>query len=214
MTKKFWKNCLMLVGCGLLTMGCTTRVTRVGQDRGEYRLTVYWLSSEHSYSRTQQVALYDGGLRIARVSKEFAYALRLQGSGRLRNGTLVQYHGRCRRNRNGCFRVRVINQQIYPTGVGAAGIALQPLRSVAADRHLAFGTSLYIPILARILRQHGQIHDGCFVVHDRGGRIRGQRLDLFTGSRQVFRQFFRQSLPKYVRVFTNHPQCSTHLASR
>lgn len=204
----------VLAICGMLVMGCTTRVARTGQDAGSYRLTVYWLSNERHYAGAKQVSLYDGGLQIARVSKKFAHSLRFQGSGLLRDGTLVQYRSLCKRGGTGCLQVRVINQQIYPSGVGAAGVALQPLRSIASDRHFPFGTSLYIPDLGHILRQNGQEHNGCFVVHDRGGRIRGQRLDLFTGSRQVFRRFFRQSIPRYVRVYTHHPQCSSHLASR
>lgn len=196
------------------TVGCSTRsrVTRTnGRDLGAYRLTVYWLSSERRFRGPKRFSLYDGKLRIARVSRRFAKSLRLQGSGRLKDGTIVQYVRRCRGR---CMQVRVINRQIYPMGVGAAGVALMPLRSVAADRRFRFGTPLYIPQLGRILRKRGQKHKGCFMVHDRGGRIRGKRLDLFTGSRRIFRRFVGRSLPRFVKVYVNHPQCSPQVASR
>ncbi|TNE51367.1 MAG: hypothetical protein EP343_04545 [Deltaproteobacteria bacterium] len=205
-------GCVLWLGVAWMTLGCTTRATRSSaRDLGAYRLTVYWLSSERRFRGRKLYSLYDGKLRISRVSRRFAKALRLQGSGRLNDGTIVQYVRRCRGR---CMQVRVINRQVFPMGVGAAGVALQPLRSVAASRRFRFGSSLYIPKLARILRKRGQEHSGCFMVHDRGGRIRGKRLDLFTGSRRIFRRFVGRSLPRYVRVYVNHPRCSSHVASR
>ena len=62
--------------------------------------------------------------------------------------------------------------------------ALFPCRTVAADpRHYKTGTVLYIPALkGRICAQTGKPMDGCFVVGDTGGAIKGQgRFDMFGG---------------------------------
>lgn len=199
---------LLAVGLSFVAIGCVSSHVRTGSSLGTYRLTVYWLAHEHRYRGQRKVPLFFGGLKVARVSKRFARAVRMQGTGRLRDGTLVQYVRTCRHRGRYCLKVRVINKQMFPMGVGAAGVALQPLRSIAMDRRFRFGTSVYIPYLGKLIRRRGQRHNGCFVVHDRGGRIRGKRLDLFTGSHRVFRRYLRRGLPKYVRIYANHPSCS------
>jgi 3D (Asp-Asp-Asp) domain-containing protein len=62
--------------------------------------------------------------------------------------------------------------------------ALFPCRTVAADlAHYKVGTVLFIPALkGRICPQNGQPVDGCFVVGDKGGAIKGAgRFDMFGG---------------------------------
>jgi 3D (Asp-Asp-Asp) domain-containing protein len=62
--------------------------------------------------------------------------------------------------------------------------ALDPCRTVAADpNYYTQGTVIYIPSMAGgICPQSGKPIDGCFVVGDVGGAIRGKgRFDLFTG---------------------------------
>ena len=62
--------------------------------------------------------------------------------------------------------------------------ALFPCRTVAADlSHYKVGTVLFIPALkGRICAQNGQPVDGCFVVGDKGGAIKGAgRFDMFGG---------------------------------
>jgi 3D (Asp-Asp-Asp) domain-containing protein len=62
--------------------------------------------------------------------------------------------------------------------------ALFPCRTVAADlKQYKLGTVLFIPALkGRICPQTGRPMDGCFVVGDKGGAIKGQgRFDMFGG---------------------------------
>ncbi len=212
MKRTFLYLLVLSVGLGFWGMGCVGPQVRSGYDLGSYKLSVYWLAHEHRFRGKRRVPLFFGKLKMTRVSKRFARAIRMQGTGRLRDGTLVQYVRTCRYRGRFCLKVRVVNKQVFPMGVGAAGIALQPLRSVAADGRFRFGTSLYIPRLGKLIRRRGQRHDGCFVVHDRGGRIRGNRLDLFTGSHQIFRRYLRRRFPRYVRVYANHRHCTSHLA--
>ena len=169
---------------------------------GKFRLHVYWLAHERWYRGRRNVPLYKRKRRIAWVSRRFAKAIQMQGSGRLRDGRIVQYRGRCRYRRRFCLRIRLINRHHYPMGVGAAGIALKSFRSLATDRrYFAFRTRVYIPSLGRLLRKRGKRHNGCFVVHDRGGGIRGAKLDLFVGSRRNFRRYLKRRIPRYVRVY-------------
>ena len=187
--------------------GCVSVPTKTPiVDLGEHRLTVYWLVKEREAGR--EVALYQGKKRISRVSRRFARALRMQGSGRLRDGRLVQYAGACPHASKGCMVIRLIDRRLFPMGVGASGLPLSPLRSVAVDtRRIPLGTRLYIPALQEILRRGGVPHHGCFIADDRGGRITGGRLDLFAGNRGLYARYLEGKMPKYARVFTRHPQC-------
>jgi len=215
-TKRIQRTQMGLFVALLLSWGlassCTKQVRSASSDGGHhlgpYKLSVYWLAHERWYRGAHTSPLYARGKRVAWVSRRFAKAVRLQGSGILRNGWLVQYAGRCRSSRGYCVRVRVLSRKRYPSGVGAAGVPLRPLRSLAVDtRQIAFGTRLYIPALGRILRRNGRRHDGCFVAHDRGGKIKGARLDLFAGRRTLFRRYLKGHLPDDVQVYINHSRC-------
>ncbi|MBK03739.1 MAG: hypothetical protein CL920_29645 [Deltaproteobacteria bacterium] len=197
--------------------GCTRQVKQSKHDKalGTYRLSVYWLAHENWYKGRRRAPLYQKRRRIAWVSERFARAIRMQGSGRLRNGWIVQYKSRCRYKRRFCLRVKVINAKRYPMGIGAGRVALQPFRSVAADRRqFPHGTYLYIPALGRLIRKGGWAHNGCFAVHDRGGKIRGRRLDLFTGNRVLFKRHLQKRLPKRIKVYAGDTRCSTKIARR
>lgn len=198
-------------------VGCTraTRSVRGGHDIGPHRLSVYWIAHERWFKGTKRTPLYSHGKRLAWVSKSFAKAVRMQGSGVLRNGWLVQYKSKCKRSRMYCLNVRVLSRKAFPSSVGAAGRPLRPLRSLAVDtRQIRFGTRLYIPVLGRMITRRGRRHNGCFVAHDRGGRIRGARLDLFAGHRGIYRRYLHGRLPRHVQVYINHPRCASRTALR
>ena len=182
-----------------------------GRDAGLFRLTHYWLAQESRKGRpTVTLQLKK---RRRKISAAFAKSLRLQGSGLLRNGALVQYIGRCegRPKDTSCLRGRRVNQRRFPLGKGSSGVPLLPFRSLAVDpRKLPLGSRLYIPSLQRWFRWHGLQHDGCFVTDDEGGRILRKRLDLFAGTKRLFRRFFKH-LPRHVRVYKQHSQCSGKL---
>ncbi|MCB9640295.1 MAG: hypothetical protein H6728_13830 [Myxococcales bacterium] len=196
-----------LMACVL--SGCASTPVRPAQegfDLGSHRLTVYWLAREGK--RRRHVALYRKNRRLAWVSRRFAKALRLQGSGRLRDGRLVQYAGSCQPASDRCLVVRQIDRRLFPMGVGASGMPLSPFRSVAVDtRRIPLGTRLYIPALRRLLRKAGVPHHGCFIADDRGGRIKGSRLDLFVGNKALFQRYLAKRMPRYVRMYTRHPRC-------
>jgi 3D (Asp-Asp-Asp) domain-containing protein len=135
------------------------------------------------------VAIYEGKscAPIADVSREFAAQLSLQGTGKLRDGRVLNWWGPCSCERSPCFQV-VKNQW----GTAGNGRTLQPFRTVAVDRSLIkLGSLLYVPALeGRTMpgRQPwgGFVHDGCVVADDTGGGIRGQQIDLFVGRKAWF----------------------------
>jgi len=135
------------------------------------------------------VTLYSGAgcTPIAEVSKEFAQQIALQGTGKLRDGRVVNIFGACNCKRSPCFKVTQAQW-----GTSGSGKPLQPFRTVAVDpKVLKLGSLLYVPLLeGRLMPGRapwgGYVHDGCVVADDTGGHIAGNRIDLFVGRKAYF----------------------------
>jgi 3D (Asp-Asp-Asp) domain-containing protein len=129
------------------------------------------------------VPLYDKKCGVlANVSRPFAAQLALQGTGRLRDGRLLNVTAKCTCPRTPCFHVLPSHRK---WGMGGSGQPLEPFRTVAVDpRRVKLGSLLYIPVLDGV-RMPGRspvggfVHDGCVVAGDTGGGIKGAQLDLF-----------------------------------
>lgn len=139
---------------------------------------------------SDRVTLYAGGGKcepIAEVSKEFASQLALQGTGKLRDGRVLNIFGHCNCSRFPCFKVT--NAQ---WGTAGTGRALQPFRTIAVDpKVVKLGSLLYVPLLdGRLMPGRapwgGYVHDGCVIADDTGGHIAGNRIDLFVGRKAYF----------------------------
>jgi 3D (Asp-Asp-Asp) domain-containing protein len=68
-------------------------------------------------------------------------------------------------------------------GITASGARAVPWRTVAASRGYAYGTRIWLKELNRVV-----------VVHDRGGAIRGNRIDLYVEDRQTALKWGRRKL--------------------
>lgn len=135
------------------------------------------------------VTLFAGGScdPIARVSRAFAQQLRIQGTGKLKDGRVLNVWGACNCEFSPCFKVTA--QQ---WGTAGSGRPLQPFRTVAVDPKLIkLGSLLYVPLLeGRVMPGRapwgGFVHDGCVVADDTGGGIKDHQIDLFVGRRGWF----------------------------
>ncbi len=76
----------------------------------------------------------------------------------------------------------------------ASGTMPKEYRTMAASKNLPFGTVLYVPALKNTPS------NGWYIVEDRGGAIKGNRLDLYMGSHSQALQFGRQTMEVYVFV--------------
>jgi 3D (Asp-Asp-Asp) domain-containing protein len=139
--------------------------------------------------RPDLVTLYESDHcdAIAEVSHEFAQQLAIQGTGKLRDGRVLNIWGSCKCGHSPCFRVTQ-NQW----GTAGSGKPLQPFRTVAVDpKVVKLGSLLYVPLLDGKTMpgrppSGGFVHDGCVVADDTGGHIDGNRLDLFVGRKGYF----------------------------
>jgi 3D (Asp-Asp-Asp) domain-containing protein len=132
----------------------------------------------------ESITLYQGKTcaPIANVSKEFAAQLSMQGTGKLKDGRILNVWGACGCDYSPCFKVTETKW-----GTGGTGRPLQPYRTVAVDPTIVkLGSLLYVPSLDGQTMPGrepwgGYVHDGCVVADDTGGGIKGNQLDLFVG---------------------------------
>jgi 3D (Asp-Asp-Asp) domain-containing protein len=124
---------------------------------------------------------------ITEVTRDFAAQLALQGTGKLKDGRVINIWGHCPCERSPCFKV--ITEK---WGTAGNGRPLQPFRTVAVDpKVVKLGSLLHVPELeGRTMPGRapwgGFVHDGCVIADDTGGGIDGNQLDLFVGRRSYF----------------------------
>jgi len=188
----------------------------VGARIGDFRFTMYYVAVEDARPGTDLLSgapdtmtLYSkkGCQPLATVERGFGRNLDLQGTGKLRDGRVVNTSGVCRCPHSPCYVEIKAAWAMGPRG------RLTPFRAVAIDtRIVKLGTLLYVQELDG-LRMPGKspwggfVHDGCVVAADRGGGIRGRELDFFVG-RKAYSQalYFRTKLEK-VTVFEGKGRC-------
>jgi 3D (Asp-Asp-Asp) domain-containing protein len=159
-----------------------------GRVLGQFRNTYYDFPREadHPASERELVDVMSASCQsIARVPRAFHDADCVQGSGSLKRGGTISFAKRdcpcaqiCpRTNQKICFDA--LDPVAFRWGRGAAGKPIAPLRTIAADTSvLPLGTVVYLPELDGAGEP---AHDGCFVVEDRGVRVQGHHVDIFTG---------------------------------
>jgi len=172
---------------------------------GQFEITFYYVIGEEEIARKppandnhsteladiseQQVStLYDSTCKpIAQVDPDFATALAIQGTGKLKDGRVLNIWGSCSCAHSPCFQVTA-----NKWGTAGSGKPLQPFRTVAVDpKVIKIGSLLYVPLLeGRTMPGRapwgGYVHDGCVVADDTGGGIDGHQLDLFVGRHAYF----------------------------
>lgn len=153
-----------------------------------YALRFYWLAMQDRYADDfTEVDIYTPrGLFLGSFPQPFVRALRMEGSGLLSDGRVLNYAGRCRFGTGTCYEPLDVNT--HPFGRGAGRRALVPFRSVAVDRTIIpLGDPLYIPEFDGLMMPDGTIHDGCVRADDTGGGIKKRKIDFFVVSYPNFR---------------------------
>ncbi|WP_437897954.1 3D domain-containing protein [Sorangium sp. So ce124] len=162
-----------------------------GLAPGMFRNTYYDFPSEGGGPK--DAVLYDAACApLASVARAFHDQVCVQGSGRLASGDTVSFARRgcacadvCpRTGQQVCFER--LDPRRFPYGRGATGRPITPLRTVAVDSSvIPLGTSLFVPELVGLPLPGGGRHDGCFVAEDRGIKVVGRQIDVFTGDPSV-----------------------------
>jgi 3D (Asp-Asp-Asp) domain-containing protein len=193
-----------------------------GRPLGTFRNTYYDFPREADHSGAAVSLMSATCQPIAQVPRTFFEAVCVQGSGTLKRGGTVSFSRRdcacaevCpRTGQKICFDA--LDAKAFPWGRGAAGTPITPMRTIAADTTvLPMGTVVYIPELDGAPRNDaGDVIDGCFVVEDRGLRVQGEHVDIFTGF-PASTALLNERVPSNqgVTVVVSAPRCA-HLSPR
>jgi 3D (Asp-Asp-Asp) domain-containing protein len=181
-------------GAPALALGGAAAVAD-GRSLGTFRNTYYDFPNEKDFDGAP-VALKNARCETLRdVPRGFYESVCVQGSGKLASGKTVSFAKRncacaavCpRTGERICFDA--LDSSSYPFGRGATGHAITPLYSVAVDSEVVpLGTLVYVPEFRGLPRGSdgsGTPHDGCFLAEDRGVRVKGKQIDVFTGDPRV-----------------------------
>jgi 3D (Asp-Asp-Asp) domain-containing protein len=188
-----------------------------GKVLGTFKNTYYDFPSEGDFEG-EAMNLMNGQCKpIANVPRTFYESVCVQGSGTLKSGGTVSFAKRdcscaaeCpRTGQRICFDL--LDKQQFPWGRGATGKGITPLVTVAVDSTvIPLGTPLYIPEYDGVVRDNSGTtkHDGCFMAEDRGLKVKGQHVDVFTGYREIT-QLWNRLVPsnRGVTVVVDSPRC-------
>jgi len=160
---------------------------------GDLRPTFYWVALEEDDGAPRDKALKDmQGNVLAMVSARFWSAIRLEGTGRLLDGRVLNYEGRVDLPGGGKEIRYIVCPPEAPYGYGVNKIPLVPFRSVAVDPSVVpMGSKVFIPKAVGAILPDGSVHDGMFQAVDVGDAIRNKRIDMFTSfgdQSEVFRR--------------------------
>jgi 3D (Asp-Asp-Asp) domain-containing protein len=150
-------------------------VTLSAQADGKFRNTLYWVTQESEFAGLPLDAeiLDMNDQLVARVASAFRKALKLEGTGKLLDGRVVNYAGL----KDGISRFHVTS---HPWGHGVGDCALIPFHTVAVDpRLIPLGSVVEILETRGMWLPDGTRHDGLWRAEDIGGAIQGDRIDLF-----------------------------------
>jgi 3D (Asp-Asp-Asp) domain-containing protein len=166
----------------------------LAEDLG-FALRFYWLTEEASFEdpiarkfgNPDAITLFTPqGYYLTAVPERFAWNLRLEGSGLMEDGRVINYTGPCRYGYGTCFEQMDVRE--YPFGRGAGNRPLIPFKSVAVDpRIVPIGEPIYIKEFDGMILPDGSIHDGCVRADDTGGGIKKRKMDFFVVTYGNFR---------------------------
>jgi len=188
-----------------------------GKVLGRFRNTYYDFPSESDFGG-EKVTLHNAQCKpLTQTPRAFFEALCVQGSGLLASGSAVSFNRRDCECAEVCPKTqqRICFDQLdiarFPWGRGATGQAITPLLTIAVDSNvIPLGTSVYIPEFDGMSRdQSGKaMHDGCFIAQDRGLKVQGEHVDIFTGLRSTT-LLWNSLVPSNggVTVVVDSPQC-------
>ena len=190
----------------------------VGKILGTFRNTYYDFPSEND-GTGDPVSLRDARCGvIAEVPRTFYESLCVQGSGILKSGRPVSFARRDCECAEVCPRTgqkicyEALDPARYPWGRGALGTAITPLLTVAVDDSIVpMGSAIYIPEFDGLPVDvaGSSVHDGCFVSQDRGVRVKGPHVDVFTGAHATT-ELWNRLVPSNqgVTVVVESPRCA------
>ncbi|RUS15437.1 hypothetical protein BC937DRAFT_92442 [Endogone sp. FLAS-F59071] len=152
-------------------------VGKLLQKRSE--LTFYWRATNNDYPGGRTVTIGTcAGVPIAKVNKNFADNIVMEGSARLNNGLIVN-SGNCDCGKGyNCFVT--LDPKLFEWGESALGTALRPFVSVASNDLLP-NSKIYVPQIAGwVTPVTKKKHNGCLLVDDTFSMDTSHHMDFYS----------------------------------
>lgn len=163
---------------------------------GKLGPSFYWIALEENSPGKKTEKVYDvDGKILAKISTGFMRHLKLEGTGRLENGKVLNFH-QWHITSDGKKEVRYrFCGKSAPYGYGVDDYKLRAFKSVAVDPSvIPLGSIVYIPAARGSKLPDGKIHDGYFEAIDIGTAIINKRIDVFTSFGDQSAVFSRNGL--------------------
>ncbi|WP_413557380.1 3D domain-containing protein [Bdellovibrio sp. HCB209] len=149
--------------------------------------TVYFFpvfdEDKKSCPDSEKVTLHgQGGKALIRVCKKSSLACGLQGSCSIKQKGKIRMLNILARIK-GQNRYFEINREECKYGYGDRTVCLDPFHTLAADLKVyKLGEVIYIPSVIGLILPDGSLHDGYFIIRDKGSGINGRgRFDFYSG---------------------------------
>ncbi|MBL4686357.1 MAG: hypothetical protein JKY37_17315 [Nannocystaceae bacterium] len=181
-----------------------------GSFIANHQFTYYWVSNAADFPGANDTAVKTASCStIATVPGAFASALKLEGTGRLPDGRIVNYDKSCGCSSNGCY---VVAGDDFPWGIGVQNRPLQPMRSIAVDKkYIGYGEWVYAPELDGYTVPNGPwgsfVHDGCLRADDTGSAIKKWHIDFFAGYKSAYEEM-RGDFGAKIKLYRGGSRCT------
>lgn len=206
----------MMILCTSTTQAANLERRGISSCYKNARLTQYWIPKEGekdmtnngktiTLSGSRSKSLKDrNGKTIAKVSKNTYEKFRMEGTGLLRSGVMVNLDGD-----NDEFMK--LNRKKTPYGLGSNSHSLTPWISVATN-DIKRGTTLYIKQLDGLKLPNGKKHNGCVRVDDEGWSMGGCQIDFFVLQYTAY-QTLTKKVPSNVNVVQKKCKIQNYVTS-
>lgn len=186
-----------------------------GTSLGTFINTYYYVEDENDFSGPKNAKLYDKNCNvIATVRSDFARLACIEGTAKVSDGRMLNYYNGTSCGGPCSFTWSAMSSS-FPWGKGSRANALVPLLSWAVDTSIISpGTVLYVEewdgmAIPSVGTLGGYTHDGCFRADDVGGGINGKHVDIFAGSKGMYRKLNALFVTRTnFKVYKNSPRCS------
>ncbi|MCR9136247.1 MAG: 3D domain-containing protein [Alphaproteobacteria bacterium] len=171
------------------------------------RTTNYYVAMHSEYPAGSDAAfLAPDGTILARVSRAFLEGAQIEGSAKLADGRVLNYHSKV----GGEIRWSEVGSAY---GLGRGACPLAPMRAVAVDPEVVpLNSLLEIEETIGMPLGDGNLHDGRWYAIDGGSAIQDDRIDLFTGlgkvsMQRVYDHGIKHLQPLTVRIIQEDGDC-------
>lgn len=191
-----------------------TRAKKPLRKLGAFRITYYYMAEEKAFAppeKNQALPVFAPACKkiLSTTSLDFLIKLSLEGTGKLKDGRIINVASRCSCApagfKGGRFCFEVMDKRKFPWGRGGyfnrKHAPLIPFKTVAVDpKIIPLGSWLFIPTLKGKKNPQGRRISGCVQAMDTGSMVKGKHLDMFMGYSHWALKFQRKYRLKKVRV--------------